>query len=52
MSRKDWTTDGYPHERDSDGTCRNCGASNGEYHYRLVARKPKPAPMWETMDEK
>jgi hypothetical protein len=28
--------DGYPHERNENGTCGNCGASAKECHYRLV----------------
>lgn len=30
--------DGYPHQRDKQGTCGNCGASRYEYHYKLVPR--------------
>ena len=30
-----WRQDGYPHERDENGFCGNCGARDGESHYRL-----------------
>lgn len=43
-----WNTDGWPHERDENGTCRNCGAVSGEYHYRL---KPKPPTLEFTTHE-
>lgn len=33
-----WQEDGYPHERDENGMCKNCGARKGEGHYKLVPR--------------
>lgn len=35
----DWRSDGWPHKRDENGTCENCGASANEYHYRLLPRE-------------
>ena len=36
----DWRSDGHPHMRDKDGTCTNCGAVEGERHYKLTPLKP------------
>jgi len=33
-----WQRDGHPHQRDASGFCGNCGARNGEPHYRLKPR--------------
>jgi hypothetical protein len=40
-----WQQDGWPHERDEHGTCRNCGASKREYHYKL--REPVSTVSFE-----
>jgi len=34
-----WSEDGYPHEREDNGFCGNCGASKNEYHYKLKPRE-------------
>ena len=30
--------DGWPHERDESGFCKNCGATGREPHYKLVLK--------------
>lgn len=36
--------DGFPHERDIDGHCANCGAGPRENHYKLI-REEQEAPV-------
>lgn len=45
-----WTNDGYLHKRDENGTCKNCGASKNEYHYRLKPKETPVEPKEETTD--
>lgn len=46
----DWTKDGHPHARNAEGTCRSCGASKHEYHYKLQPKETPVEPDKETTD--